>query len=302
MAVYRIPADAHVGPVHLTVRNLERVLTLYRETLGLATLRKQGDAFVLGVRGGEPGTSRPLLLLTESPEAPSPPRRSTGLYHVAIRLPTRRALGDTLRRLSQMRYPLQGAANHHVSEALYLADPEGNGLEIYADTPTSRWRDAAGRLQMDTAPLDVNGLLAEAGEDGEWTGLPEGTVVGHIHLRVSDIPQTERFYRDLLGMDLMARYGDQAAFFSAGGYHHHIGANTWESAGAPPPPPGAAGLRYYTLVLPNGDALDALAQRLVDAGLPLEREPLRVALRDPSGNRLVLLSATSADLARAAAA
>jgi catechol 2,3-dioxygenase len=191
---------------------------------------------------------------------------------------------------------LQGAADHLVSEALYLADPEGNGIELYRDRPREEWIRDAGGVRMATDPLDVEALLAEGGAASEpWAGLPEGTRMGHIHLRVAEIPATERFYRDVLGFDLTARYGDSASFFSAGGYHHHIAANTWGSAGAPPLPAGALGLREFTVALPNQAELKRVAARIQAAGIPMDetadgmdKTADGILVKDPAGNLLHL--------------
>jgi catechol 2,3-dioxygenase len=184
--------------------------------------------------------------------------------------------------------PLTGASDHYVSEALYLRDPDRHGIEIYADRPRELWE---GRVheRMTTEPLDVDDLLRELDDPAiePFDGLPTGTGMGHVHLQVAEIPHTIRFYRDLLGFDLVAGWGE-AAFLSAGGYHHHLGANTWQSAGASPPPPGSAALRHATIVLPDASERDRVASRVADAGQePVETEA-GLLVGDPSGNALVL--------------
>jgi len=271
-----------VGPVALNVSDLARSVSFYRDALGLRVHRQDGASAALGA-GGED-----LLLLEERPDAPRP-RRATGLYHFALLVPARRDLARALRHLSAARVPLQGAADHLVSEALYLADPDGNGIEIYRDRPRAEWVYDGGRLRMTTDPLDVEGLLGEVEGDGEpWQGLAPGTGMGHVHLRVSDLAAAEAFYRDVLGFDLTTRYGSSAAFLSRGGYHHHLGLNTWESQGAPAPPPGALGLHTFQLHLPAAEVSRIRAAAGAAAGergflaAPEARDGL--LLRDPAGN------------------
>jgi catechol 2,3-dioxygenase len=199
--------------------------------------------------------------------------------------------------LIEVRYPLQGAADHLVSEALYLADPDGNGIEIYADRPPSAWPRRDGQLQMATEPLDAPGLLTELADDGRpWEGLPPQTRIGHIHLHVADLKQAEDFYCRGLGFDLVTHYPPQqmtksspsALFISAGGYHHHIGLNTWAGRGAPPPPPSSVGLRFYTLYLPNREELKQVAQNLKATGVEYEDTGDAISVHDPSGNHVRL--------------
>jgi catechol 2,3-dioxygenase len=227
-----------------------------------------------------------LLRLTEIAGAP-PSTRETGLYHFALLLPDRASLARWLAHAARTRVPLTGLSDHFVSEAIYLSDPDLHGIEIYADRPRELWEGQV-MERMTTEPLDVRGLLGELDDpDAEpFDGLPAGTTMGHVHLRVRDVAETVAFYRDVLGFDLTAQLGPMAAFFSAGGYHHHIGANTWESRGAGPPPEGAAALRSATIVLPDSAELERVLEA---AGAD---EPL---VRDPSGNALVLAVARSAN-------
>jgi catechol 2,3-dioxygenase len=228
---------AVMGPVELTVRDLAGMLEFYQRSIGLKLLQRTGNIASLGV------SDQVLLTLLEDRQARHP-GRTTGLYHVAILLPSRVALARQLNHLVKTGVYLQGAADHLVSEALYLADPEGNGLELYRDRPRSQWPHEHGQLRMASDPLDIDGLLAEPQLHSEpWNGLPDGTVMGHVHLRVSDLPDAENFYRTVLGMDIMVRFGHSASFLSYGGYHHHIGINTWGSLGRPPAPTGSQGLK-----------------------------------------------------------
>lgn len=278
-APVKMPAEAEVRDVSLTVRDLDRSRAFYVDVLGLTTVEEDGDRVWLG--SGE----RRLVELVSDPEASRAPDR-TGLYHFALLLPDRGALAEALAHLEAAGYPLQGAADHLVSEALYLADPEANGIELYRDRPPQQWPRAGRQVRMDTVPLDWNGLRAEA--RGTWGGLPPDTRLGHIHLRVHDITEAERFYEGTLGFDLMQRFGRGASFFGAGGYHHHVGVNTWESFGAAPPPPGALGLRSFTVAVPDPARGDVLVERLRAAGHPCQRRGQEVVTTDSSGLALAL--------------
>ena len=275
-----IHPDTTLGPVHLRVRDLGGALDFYERRLGLRVRERTRDSAALGAGDAD------LLVLAERGYAPRP-RRTTGLYHIALRVPSRRELAGTLEHLLATRTRLQGAADHGVSEALYLADPEGNGIEIYRDRPRDQWPYVQGALTMSADPLALDDLLAEVGGT-PWGGMAAGTRVGHIHLHVSRLDEAERFYCDALGFEVTARYGEQAVFLSAGGYHHHIGLNTWLGVGLPPPPENAVGLDHFVVNLPDASALDAVLSRARDAGVGGRREGDAMWLRDPSGNRLVL--------------
>jgi catechol 2,3-dioxygenase len=216
----------------------------------------------------------------------------TGLYHFALLVPARTDLARWLAHAARDRVPLTGMSDHFVSEALYLTDPDGHGIEIYWDRPRALWEGLVG-ARMTTLPLDVDDLLGELDAPGSepFAGLPPRTTMGHVHLKVANIPQTLEFYRDVLGFALMAQLGPYAAFLSAGGYHHHIGANTWESAGATPPPPGTAALRHATIVLPDDGARDRVLERVDRAGQAAQRDATGLVIRDPSGNALALATA-----------
>jgi catechol 2,3-dioxygenase len=203
-------------------------------------------------------------------------------------VPSRAELARWLAHAARERIPLDGLSDHFVSEAIYLADPDGHGIEIYADRPREHWQGQVAR--MTTLPLDVAGLLSELDDPAgdAFPGLAAGTEMGHVHLQVASVPDAIGFYRDVLGFELMATYGEQAAFLSAGGYHHHVGVNTWNSLGAAPPPPGAAALRHATIVLPDAEERDRVAARVEDAGGELATHLDGILVHDPSGNPLVL--------------
>jgi catechol 2,3-dioxygenase len=278
-----IDPGTQVGVVALTVANLERSLDYYTQALGFAVLRRSASDAVLGTEGN------PLLLLTEQPDVrPWPVDGVTGLYHFAILLPSRADLGRWLRHYLALGHPLPGQGDHLVSEALYLRDPDGHGIEVYRDRPRSEWRWRNGQVQMAADPVDLRGLLAEADRAGEpWTGLPRGTRLGHIHLQVGDIAQAKAFYHDALGFDVVAAM-PSALFVSAGGYHHHLGLNTWHSEGSEPAPAEVARLRLFTLELPSDEAQAAVIVRVTEAGLAHERLGKVVAVRDPWQNTILL--------------
>ncbi len=234
-------------------------------------------------------SERVLLELEGAPEAPRAARGSTGLYHFAILLPTRADLARFLSRSLRARLPFVGFADHFVSEALYLTDPDGHGIEIYADRPRALWEGAVAR-RMTTQPLDFESLLGELADHqaASFDRLPAGTVIGHVHLKVADIAATVAFYRDVLGLELTAQLGSQAAFFSAGGYHHHIGANTWESAGGAPPAPESIRLLETTLLVAEERELADMIGAVEDAGGSLSGDPRQPRVIDPAGNLLRL--------------
>jgi len=267
-----------LGAVHLTVSDLDASLVYYRETIGLDVLESDGGVARLGTNGREL-----LVLVEEAGARPAP--GYTGLYHFALLLPQRTDLARWLAHAARERVPLVGLSDHFVSEAIYLSDPDGHGIEIYWDRPREGWQGLVAE-RLTTEPLDVASLLGELRdpESEPFDGLPGGTMMGHVHLKVASIPETIAFFRDGLGFALMAQLGLQAAFLAAGGYHHHFGANTWESAGATPAPPGAASLRHATILLPDAAERDRVLDRVVQHGYAVDDS----TVRDPSGNALVL--------------
>jgi len=305
-AVTETPFTIHpatrMGPVHLTVADLEKQIAFYREVLGFELHWREGSAAGLGA-GQED-----LLRLTEQVGAPRV-RGTTGLYHFAVLLPNRKELGRRLARLFSLRYP-NYPTDHVMTETTYLDDPEGNGIELYVDTPEDGTfaivdgnfiaRDADGVLRSGRDPLDVEALLAELGPgDRLDEPLPRATKIGHVHLHVSDLDQAVAFYHRLLG------FGDQgissrlgAAFVSAGGYHHHIGLNTWLGPGAPPPPPDSLGLRNLTVVLPDQAELERTLERLRHAGVIAEAMDAGALIRDPSHNGVLLIEPSVLDRPR----
>jgi catechol 2,3-dioxygenase len=272
-----------MGRVALAVSDLARSLDYYQDGIGLKVLDQSADYALLGVDRQE------LLWLQAQPGArPFPSRGYSGLYHYAILLPSRQALGVQLRHLAESQTPIGGASDHGVSEALYLTDPDGHGIEIYRDRPRNEWpRRGDGELAMVTDPLDAQGIVA-AGDGVAWNGMPVGTTMGHVHLHVSQLGAAQDFYVNKLGFDLIQNYGGQASFISAGGYHHHLGMNTWAGVGVPPAPEDHARMLWYEIVLPNQEALDATLTRLREAGVDVEARESGWLVRDPAQNSAVL--------------
>jgi catechol 2,3-dioxygenase len=272
-----------LGAVRLTVSDLDRSRAFYERVIGLRSMEREDGVLALGV-ADDPA----LIELRGDSAASHLNRRAPGLYHLAIVVPTRRDLGFALARLAVARWPLDGASDHLVSEALYLSDPDGNGIEIYRDRPRAEWRHEGGQLQMATMPLDLDDVLSEVrGAPELQEHAPAGTRIGHVHLQVSELAAAEAFYHGVLGFDVMVRGYPGALFVSAGGYHHHIGLNTWHSAGAKPAVPGSVGLRSFTIELPPR-GLAAVVARLEAAGLSLSRDAGGVLVRDPFGNGVLL--------------
>jgi catechol 2,3-dioxygenase len=279
-----IPAGTKLGPVALTVSDLAASRQFYEQAIRLRGTDHDDGTVALAAQDG-----RPLVVLHGDSAAPPLNRRATGLYHLAILVPTRLDLAFALARLAEARWPLDGASDHLVSEALYLSDPDGNGIEIYRDRPRDEWRYDNGALEMSTLPLDLRDVLGElTGATVPQPTAPAGTTIGHVHLQVTDIAEAEAFYNGVLGFDVMVRGYPGALFVSAGGYHHHIGLNTWHSSGSGPPAPGSVGLRHYEVQLPNPAELAALRGRVQAAGIETADGPGGTLVRDPSGNGVLL--------------
>jgi catechol 2,3-dioxygenase len=276
-----IDPGTRIGAVHLTISDLRRSVRFYETHLGFTVHRRDDRTAWLGAGGPD------LLVLSQCEHAPRL-RGTTGLYHFAILVPSRAELSRSLRRLVATDTIMQGAADHGVSEALYLADEDGIGIEIYRDRPREQWPMAGGQLRMGADPVDLEALLAEAGKADSGAGLAAGTVVGHVHLHVSRLEDAHAFYVGTLGFELMQRYGPSALFVSAGGYHHHIGLNTWAGVGAPPPPPGAIGLKHFVVQLPDAAALAAVGARLRAAGLTPAPLDGGLLIHDAAKNAILL--------------
>lgn len=286
-----LPKETHVGHVRLQVSDLDRALAFYRDLLGFQQASENGASAALSATGKPPYH----IVLAARPGAQAKPRGTTGLYHLAIRYPSQHELARAFQRLVSHRWPFQGFADHWVSEALYLADPDGNGLELYVDRPRQQWRWQDGQIAMATEPLDVEALLAQAAaEPKPWSGIHPDTDVGHVHLQVSDLVRAEAFYQGLLGLEVTQRGYPGALFLSAGGYHHHLGINVWAGTGAPAPPPDAVGLLSFALQLPDRTSWSEVLARVEEAGVEIEASheyphAESVLIRDASKNGVELL-------------
>ncbi len=281
------PILMELGKIHYNVSNLERAAYFFEEGLGMKVLEKSAYAITLGTIGNHP------LLVLQRVNNPPPRKKTTGLYHIAIRLPSREDLAFLIFHLVNNQVEIEGVADHGVSESLYLTGPEDMGIELTHDRDEEEWPlDAEGQLDMGTADLDLDNLmLTIQGKNKKWSGLPANTSIGHIHLRVSELENTAAFYT-ALGFEITQAYGEQALFFASGDYHHHIGVNTWQSAGAEPLPADSAGLDHFEIILPSQASLDNLANTLNERGTPFEKAEGGIALIDPNGIHLKLVAAS----------
>lgn len=272
-----LPHQTRIQHVRLRVKDLSSARTFYEQLLGFRVVKDDGQAVALSATGQPPAH----VFLTEDRGAAHRPPRSPGLFHVAFRYPHRAALAAALQRLLHHGYPIHGASDHAVSEAVYLADPEGNGIELYCDRPRESWHHQDGEVYMVTEPLDVDGLLAESSSPA--LTIDPQTDVGHIHLSVSNLSKAEAFYADVLGFEITTRSYPGALFLAAGGYHHHIGANVWYTRNGSPAPAHALGLIEFGIAVPAA-GWDELIQRLTKAGTPIEQKQAeRIYLRDLDG-------------------
>lgn len=286
---YVVDPATRLGHVHYTVADLERQIAFYGEILGFKLHWREGKSAGLGA-GGED-----LLRLTQIDGARPAGRGYSGLYHTAFLVPTRWDLAQLLlRQIAGSRTPIQGTSNHGTHLAIYLPDAEGNGIELAWDFPQEQWPRSFDEMMRNNRGLDPQELIpALMDRPGEWPGLDPATTVGHVHLHVAHIAPTKAFYHDALGFNIpfdMSQapggIADTAMFFAAGDYHHHIGTNIWQGEGAPPPPENSTGLRYYSVVLPNADAMDRLRERVTLADIASEIQDGALVLRDPAGNGL----------------
>lgn len=277
---FRLPATTTIGRVRLQVCDLQRSLEYYQNVLGLRPLATRGTTATLGAQDDD----RPLVELHERKDARPVPRRGLlGLYHFAVLLPDRPSLGRFVGHLRDLGV-YAGSADHAVSESLYLTDPDGLGIEVYADRPRSTWLVNGRELYLTVDPLDLRDLVREGG-NAPWTGLPAGTVIGHVHLYVGTLEHAEAFYHAALGFDKIAWSYPGALFLSAGGYHHHLGTNTW-AAGSPPATDADARLLEWELILPGADAVTHAAESIADAGHRTTREGADYVVADPWGTTL----------------
>ena len=274
---YRLPDATHLGAVRLQISDLGRSLEWYQRVLGLVVASRTDTTAVLAVKG----ESAPLIELREKKGVRPVPRRGLlGLYHYAILLPDRLALGRFIAHLATVGMRA-GMSDHFVSEAVYIDDPDGLGIEVYSDRPRSDWKHSQGELKMATDPLDAQSLVTAAA-GAKWDGLPQGTVIGHVHLYVGDIDRAAAFYHDLIGFDKVVWSYPGALFMSAGGYHHHLGTNIW-AAQSPPASESDAKLIEWEIVVPAANDVSAVEASVRNGGGPVDREGSSIVLRDPWG-------------------
>jgi catechol 2,3-dioxygenase len=269
----------HIGAVGLKARDLARLTAFYGDVLGLSVLDRGDDAATLGAGGV------PLVQLEHRPDAEPDDARTAGLYHTAFLMPTRADLARWILHVARNKVPLSGASDHAVSEAFYLDDPEGNGIEVYRDRPAEAWQWTGGDLKMTTDPLDIEDIVREVPPTAAYPGAPDGLRIGHVHLRVGDVARAEAFYRDALGLDVTRRR-QGATFMSSGRYHHHIAGNVWHSAGAGRRDPDRAGLSWFSLEAADAAAFDMAQARLARAGIPLTATAASIEAADPWGTHL----------------
>ncbi|MCK0198375.1 VOC family protein [Ancylobacter sp. 6x-1] len=280
----KLPDGLTLGAVRLRVRDGARSLAFYRDIVGLTPQADRGDGLIRLGAG-----DRTLIELEVAPDAAPRPRGTTGLFHVAILVPDRASLAVVLRRLVEKRVQL-GASDHLVSEALYLDDPDGNGIEIYRDRPRDEWTWQDGEVAMATEGLDGRGVMSALPAGAGDAPMPAGTVIGHVHLQVGDLAAARRFYVDTLGMAVTTQSYPGALFVSAGDYHHHLGLNIWQSRGRGPAPEGATGLVHHTVKLPAAADVEAVAERLKAAGAPVSAIEGGIASADPWGTRIHVIA------------
>ena len=269
----------HIGAVSLKTRNLEALAAFYGEALGLSVMRREERGATLGAGGV------PLVELELQPAARPDDPREAGLYHTALLMPTRTDLARWLHHVARRKVALTGVSDHAVSEAFYLDDPDGNGVEVYCDRPAESWEWTGDDLRITTDPLDIDAILREVPANASYLGAPDGLRIGHVHLRVGDVARAEAFYRDGLGLDVTRRRHG-ASFMSSGRYHHHIAANVWHSAGAAVRDPDRAGLSLLVLEAADANTLAEIRARLARGGIPFRESSAGIETSDPWGTRL----------------
>lgn len=280
------PAPLAPAEVTLSVADLGRSIEYWEQAIGLRTNHRSGATARLGVPG------RDLVVLEEQPGARPVRGGHTGLFHLALLVPTRQDLAAWLAHAAATGVQLTGASDHFVSEALYLRDPDLHGIEIYADRPRDTWRhEEDGSLSMGTEPLDLDDLMREHDASHPFERMADDARMGHLHLHVAHLPDARRFYSELIGLDVMVEYRGQASFLSSGGYHHHVGLNVWAGVGAPPPARDQASLQRAAIEVQGAGALDRIEARLADGGYAPARDGDAVLVDDPSRNPLLLRAA-----------
>jgi catechol 2,3-dioxygenase len=273
-----------IGAIGLIARDLDLLANYYRDLLGLTMLCRTGQVARLGTAGGVT-----LIEIEHRPNAAPDDQAAAGLYHTAFLMPTRQDHAHWILHIARNRVPISGASDHGVSEAFYLDDPEGNGVEVYNDRPPERWQRQDGLIVMNTKQLDIEAIVREVDRPASaYPSAPEGLRIGHVHLRVGNVEQAEAFYRGAVGLDLTRRRGG-ATFMSSGGYHHHVGANVWHSDGAGRRNPDRAGLAWFSIEAADNAAFDSVRARLKAANAPIAAIDGGIETADPWGTRIRLM-------------
>ncbi len=286
MKNYHSNEIAHVSSVEIRVLDLNKSISFYTHTIGMKLLSQSDTQADFGVN-----TNNVLLRLVQIENGHPKEARTAGLYHVAYLLPTRKDLGLILKHFIELRTPLQGASNHGISEAIYLADPDGNGIEIAADTPDSTWKWNGDKLDIlsNNGPMDIQSVLNEA-KGLEFNGLPDTTIVGHLHLHASELVESKKFYRDILGLDIVIEIPNSAIFMSYGKYHHHIAINLWNGKGVKQASSSTPGLIVANLNIPTITQLDNIENKLNELNYPYNKKDQALIVNDPSGNQFRLMT------------
>jgi catechol 2,3-dioxygenase len=285
---FKLDPRLQLGYVTLQVKSIEKQRIFYQHTFGLHVLSESETVVTLSA-----DHLHPLIVLRTGDDVILKPARTTGLYHLALLVPTRADLAHVIGHLIKQGVRFDGASDHLFSEAFYLTDPEGNGIEIYRDRPRDEWpRTASGELQAASNPIDFQGIMALQDATREWTGFPVGTTLGHIHLHVSDLKRADQFYIEGLGFEEITRFHDSALFMSVGGYHHHIATNLWQGNGASLPPVNATGLLEYSIVLSSIEEVQKLVEHLKEKGIEHSVEANACIVKDTNNVRMIFTSNT----------
>jgi len=280
---FQLDSQLHLGYVTLRVKSLEKQRSFYQELFGLHLLEETQNQLVLSA-----DNVHPLIVLQEGENVVQKPARTTGLYHLALLVPSREDLAYVINHLIEKGVRFDGASDHLFSEAFYLTDPEGNGVEIYRDRPRNEWpRSDNGELISASDPIDFQGIMSLHDSNRQWTGFPEGTILGHMHLHVSKLNDASKFYLDRLGLEEITRFHESALFMSAGGYHHHIAVNIWQGSGASLPPENATGLVEYSLVLSSEEEYLKLLNHLSELNMTITNENKGFSIQDPNNVRML---------------
>lgn len=288
MKNYHTNEIPHVSSIELRVLNLKRSIEFYTNTIGMKLIDQTNKQARFGTN------ETVLLTLIEIENGHPTHTRFAGLYHIAYLLASRKELGSILKHFIKIRTPLQGASNHGISEAIYLSDPDGNGIEIAADTPDSTWKWVNGKLDLlsENGPMDVQSVLDEA-KDSEFNGLSKETIVGHLHLHVSELNETKKFYTDILGLDIVIEIPNSAIFMSYGKYHHHIAINVWNGKGVKQAEPNTPGLIVANINFPTQEDINQIENKLKQSNYPYIKKDHLLSVNDPSGNQFNLISSSS---------